>query len=610
MVKEIQGIRDKITAANDRKRVAQDVVAAADHLRDEIKKYIDKLQSELNDATRGLAEGTYEAAVKLAELEFQIQQRLVKESREVLLKAREVVADLERKLDEIAKFTRPVKEALDRYNPITLLIRNWLKDIDIASEEYIKASHRAGLLMLRSEGNPLAEYVEWHSCYGQVFMAVPKEVGQAGCLGKRYLEEISAVYDRFLEQLPELIQWIAAPTWKMRKIVEPAIKDALQEATIKVVGFLTDKSTAEFIDLLSNPKNADRGRLVEIYRRDASGKGLIVFNDVASIVDRDLAISDGVLDPEKFAPLKHSVTLAKLAILDVISLNQLVRDIIGDAPQPARDYFNGSGDNYSLLIGMVRSLDGNHQWQAYGLPYPRRLGVQHGDPIGSHYGYDGHSDPSKGLVIWTDEFLREKVFYTLFPTAVIGALQERPELKWRHYKFPTCAQNPFPSTQDSSGRIRSEGDQTCPAVSDATVPIPENSPDNPTEYQERYFRCSAADAGLQYTIAGPFRNKLTAQIVARKLTRKFPDMHLEVWKPIRQTTYWPVMLAACVPLKTAQQARDLGLRRRVDTQITVDRGRLPWAPQANSTKEHGLIGISTPLATTSTSRKINSYPLK
>lgn len=574
IAKRIADIEKKITFEEERKALAQKVADEAAKLRDQIKSALDKLQQEFDEAAKGLADGTYEAAVQIAEHQAQAQREVVKQAKKAVEEAKKLVEEVDRKLDDISRITNPIREFINQYNPISVVLRKWVSDIDVASEEYIKASHRAGLLMLTSSGNPIHEYTEWYSCYGQVFIAIPKEVGQVGCLARKYLEEINSAIDGIIAQLPEILQWLIDPTRKLRQIAMETVKDALNEAAFRITEFLSDRRTAEFLWMIADPSTATREKLIEVFNRDESRKGLLVFPDVSAMVTTDLSLVSGRFDPEKFSPIRHSVTLAKLALLDANELNKLVRDIAGY--EDLRQLFRERGGSFSILLGMVRSLDGNHQWQAYGLPYPRRRGIAHGTPHKLHFGHDGHAIPGKGLPIWTDRFLRERVFNVLFPSQVAGTLSNEPQLKWPHYRFPSCAQNPFPTTQDDAGVIRTS-DATCAVVANPNAPLSDFAP-TPRENAEQFFRCGKPNAGNRYTIVGPFRNRSTALAVFRVLRQKYPDMHMEVWRPFRQTTYWPIVVAACAPHDVAVMARDIALRRRLDTQITVDRGPMPWVP--------------------------------
>lgn len=234
--------------------------------------------------------------------------------------------------------------------------------------------------------------------------------------------------------------------------------------------------------------------------------------------------------------------------------------------------------NFSVLLDSVKSIDGNHQWQAYGLPYPRRLGVSHDGPGRFDYGRDGFNDKNKGLRFWTDVYLREKVFLKLFPEGVLGALGERQELKQGHYKFPSCAQNPFPKTQRTdTGQVLDE-DTTCSDVSMPDRNISEFQTATESEYRDRYFQCDKPILGLpHWTIAGSYRGESNARDDSAMIRRSFPDMAAEVWRPQTGNKYWTIMIAACTTSDRANEARDIAIRRGIGRDAFTWPPHLPWA---------------------------------
>jgi hypothetical protein len=459
---QISDLQGEISGQQQRKALAQKTSDEAAAKRDELRALVDKLRDEYNNAVKRLADGTYQAAVAAAEADLKVQEEALKKATAALEEARRIQERIEKDLSIVKRMIDDIKDVVDRYNLITLAVRNWLGDIEISSEEYIKASHRAGLKMLTNAGTPIGEYTRWFECYGQVFVAEPRQIGQIGCLLKDHLTQIKAEFDKLIDSMPEPLRWLIFPTRELQTQALKRLEPELQKAKLRIWAFLTDPTTADFVSLLSNPQNATREKLNEVFREDKSTKSLLIFSEVATLVDRDLRVSAGQLDGRAFAALAHAVTLAKLTLLGPSELNQLVRDLAGDYESRiyGKPIYGNYQGNFTLLFDAVRSIDGNHQWQAFGLPYPRRLGVKHGKPHGLHYGHNFHHDRAKGLRIWVDPHLREKVFLALFPTGVLGALSERAELQAPAYDFPACPRNPFPSTQGIDGSVRDK-DDTC-----------------------------------------------------------------------------------------------------------------------------------------------------
>lgn len=561
--------------ARDAAKALADETARA---RDKLKEGLDKLQEELARAEQGLANGVYDAAVLAAETDLRIQGEVVAAKRKVVDEAEKLQQKVAEELNKIAAITDVLRKAIDRYNPLTLLIAKWLSDTDVATEQYIKASERAGIIMLQGKDNPLSEYTEWWSCYGNVFQAVPKEVGQAGCLAKNFVKDINEEVSRVIDDLPEIVRWIVAPTREIRKEVEKRVRPELEKATFQIIAFLTNKGLAEFLQVLTKPENATRGKLVEVYGRDESGKKLITFQDVAAIVEKDLAVENGKLVPEKFPALSHAVTLAKLTLLAPEELDRMVVNVSGvPSAVPPGGLFRNDGGRYSLLLNAVRSIDGNHQWQAYGLPYPKRLGAGHLPPDAFQYGRDGLTDPSQGFPIWSNTMLREKVFTRIFPGGVIGALGDHDELQWSNYRFPACKAHPYPRTQDPfTGEVKHE-DLTCFRVSASDseqVTLPTGTAD---EYSARYFECEMPVVGpWHWTVVGSYKAEKSARRRAEEIRMAFPDMDAQAWKPVGGNRYWTVMIAGCTSKTKAVEARDVAVSRGIATDAFIWKPRLPW----------------------------------
>jgi hypothetical protein len=214
-----------------------------------------------------------------------------------------------------------------------------------------------------------------------------------------------------------------------------------------LVKFVTDKTIAESVDLLANPENATLPKLVEVFATtgDASGKQLLVFDDVSSFIDTDIALANNALDPEQFVALTYAVTLAKLSLLQSDELNRLVRVVGGYGNEQPDVFPPATSGRFTLLLGAVRSIDGNHQWQPYGLPYPRTIGApQPEEPGKRHFGYDSRDGTSKGFLLFIDPEMRQRVFSKIFPKPLAGKLSSRPELQAPRYPFPACDAHPFP----------------------------------------------------------------------------------------------------------------------------------------------------------------------
>ncbi len=581
----ISDLNDRISGAQNAERLARDAANAAAALRDGTRATLNVLRQQLDEATRGLAEGIYQANIIAAQAELTASLFALEQAQRGLDETKTFLARVQAELDIADRIIDQIKEAADQYNLVTLTIRNWRQGIDVAAEEFIKTSHDVGLIMLRGNGDILAEYARWMSCYGPVFTGVPYQGAQVGCFVRDEITQIMGEIDRIVDGLPPLLRWVVAPSRELQREGLRRLQPEIDKAKASLLTLLTDRRTAEFLLLLMHPADASRQRLIDAYRTVESGRPLLRFDDVASLVDQDLGISNGQLNPRTFAPLAHSVTLAKLALLDPAGLNQLIRDLAGDfvSPRYGSPIYPAYPGNFSILLDVVRSIDGNHQWQAFGLPYPRSVGSTPTSPAQirrNHYGHNHADDARLGLRIWVDPYLRDRVFSRLFPAPVMGVLRNRPELQPRRYAFAECAANPFPATQDpSTGQVRIR-DPRCDDEASAHLPAALPFADA-TDYRGRYHQCDTPLIGERnWTLAASMRSQNGANTVRDRIIANFPDMSPEVWQPRGRNRFWTVMLASCTTAERAAEVRALALRRGIAADIYVWRQRTPWQRSA------------------------------
>lgn len=576
LLKKKRELEDFVRAQERAALAAQRAAAIAADTRDETKRTVDRLNKALSEAQFGLANGTYEAAIKSIKLQLDAETKALEEAKDAVVKAQEYVDKINEDIKNLAPLIDDIKNAFDRFNPLTLLIRNWQEGIEKAGQEYINTSADVGLIMLLSKSGVIGPYHEWLTCHGQVFMAIPHQVAEFNCEVIAHYQAINNKYNEVIDGLPTAIQWLVAPTRQLSKEAFKHLDPLLKKAEYELTKFVTDEATADFLQLLSGRENASRDKLNEVYRKDRSKKKLLLFDDVAGDIDADLHIVSGKLSPLSFTPLKHAITLSKLAIMDPNGLNTLVSTNVGEYVSP---YFGAplyptTGSYYSLLFDAIRSIDGNHQWQAFGLPYPRRSGA-YPRVDKNQYGHNHHTDPTKGFRIWVDPFLRDRVFLRLFPEGILGKLGERAELHGDRYPFPACPANPFPTTQAHDGTILLS-DRTCMDMERPHMPISYDALELKA-YAETYHQCNDSMAsGYGFTIAGSYLTRGTAERAAKRFMARFPDIVLEVWDPIAPNPYWTLMMASCTSIRKAQEARDIAIRRRIATDAYIWKPSLPW----------------------------------
>lgn len=557
---QIRGIQNNISGHRQRAAAATVAANAAESLRDKTSAEVNRLSNIYNEAERGIREGTYKAAVIAADTK-------VKKQRELIVKQQKIVAELKAKQEKMVEefnivddIIKKMEELVRKYNAITLLIGNWNDGITKATEAFILAGNSAGAKLLRGEGNPIDDYTRWFSCYGSVYTGVPSQFPEAACSVADNLEKIKNKYDEMIASLPEILQWTINPTKKAQDLAYKQLEPALKNASYQIAKFLTDKKSAEFLQLLTGQSYATREKLNQVYSEDKSGKKLLLFTDVHLLIDQDLFLKDGVLNPEMFKPLAHSLTMAKLALLEPAVLNQVIGDLVGDYKSPffGTEIYQPQGDRFSILLGVLASIDGNHQWQAYALPYPRRVA----NANLPKYGYDYYKDKTKGLKIWVDPYLRERVFTVLFPGSVMGALGQRSELRWPNYKFPECAAYLFPSTQEVGGTLKGH-DVVCNDLWNPNV-SPAYMLTTQLEFKARYHQCDTIIWGdKHWTIVGSYYNKEDADTYRSEIEMTYPDLHVTIAEQQSGQRFWAIMLSSCTDSVRANEAKNIAIRRRI-----------------------------------------------
>ncbi len=571
----ISNLNIRISGYREQARIAEEAAKQAEELRDQIKKKIDQLQEEYKETVRKLNENVYQATIDATEARLKLQEKVTKEAKVALVKVEDLVKKLQEELDVIDAIIDEIKEVIDRYNLVHVLLEKWIDDIGYSVEKYVLASEEVGKTILVNGENPISFYADWFQCYGQVFVAQPKEIGIAGCIVADHLNKIKSKYEEIYNDMPELLQWMA-PSKKMSELAMKELEPELKRAKINLIAFLSDRPTAEFVMMLSDPKNANREALNEIFAHDDSPKSLLTFPAVSELIDQDLHLVNDKITVDSFTPLKNAVTLSKLCLFDATQLNQMIANQLGDSKSPyyGKQVYTSTANNFCLLIGAIRNIDGNHQWQAYGLPYPRRVG-NHAGPRGFNYGRNYYQNKDFGFRLYVDPYLREKVFIPLFAGSMTGVLRNRAELKWPRYQFPECAQNPYPSTQNRLGDIQKE-DRLCQIVSNPTI-LPQLNFSNQTEYKSRYFQMEDAILGDKtWTIVGSFQTKLGAERHAQEILQQNPDIYCEVWKPANKNKYWTVMMAAGTTQERAKEAVDLAKRRAISLDAFIWSPKYPW----------------------------------
>lgn len=340
----------------------------------------------------------------------------------------------------------------------------------LAMTAYVEASMAGALDVMNQTGDPVARYREWSNCWTMVYAYVPHQWLEAKCRAKESLDEIrsdiAANLDAAVKLLPPDVQKLYGEYNIVKGEITALARDSAWDIADKTVAALShDQATLRLMQAMTRREHTPQ-HLNEAYtelRQD--GKSLVLLQNAAQMVDKDLATRDGVAHPDEFQALRHSVTLAKLSLLDLDTVNQMVRDHVGSEtslqfPDGAPLYPRGGGRT-SLLPLMVKSIDGNHQWQAYGIPYPRSTpGEGSRDPSARRFGYNAFLEPGYGMRLFADTKVRYALFSQLFPTPFAGEIQAYLK-QHKLDPFPVCSDTAFPVTTLADGSA-AKPDRQCP----------------------------------------------------------------------------------------------------------------------------------------------------
>lgn len=405
-----------------------------------------------------------------AELELQAQEELVKLKQDVVAKAKEAVEYALAKVKEAGDalnvtkiLIEEIEEFAQRYNWVSLYFANWIDGLDRAGDDYIQAGLDSSLSIIQLNGNALDPYTRWLQCSLLTYVGVPWQLPYALCEVKDKVDELRGRLEELKESLPPILQWAIDPLGELREEVMKKAKPELWKAAETSADFVLGPPTGRFIHFLADPKLVTAQTLRDSFNQSDGGKQLIRMPRVVEMVNRDIGFgTSGLLDPERFHALRNSVVLAKLSLLDTASLNQLYREFAGNVPTRYGPtlYDEARPGRFSLLLDAVRSIDGNHQWQPFGIPYPREGEPQPTEPEKRHYGHSVHQEPHLGLRLFADPTAREQVFNRIFSGPIEGELLALPQMKYPPYKHPACEANPFPRTVSDNGSTESH-DLNC-----------------------------------------------------------------------------------------------------------------------------------------------------
>ena len=317
----------------------------------------------------------------------------------------------------------------------------WLAKIDDAIDAYIKTSSRMSqqFMMVSGDGDSYGELTDWMVCYSSAFTdptTVTSSAVQGSCKLSKDLEEKLS----FLDDVTPKDDFTQVSGLKL-KVKE--ISDSLGSEIVSLIG------VAAVEVILVKEKPVAEADLNKQFGMDDSDKNLLLINDIAQRVKLEMALDmNGELNPDKYYVLHNAVVLAKLALLSPEQLNTLIA-----RANLANEYTFDDSENLSILVGSIKTIDGNHQWLYQAPPYPKAEGFE--DNATHFYGYE--NDATHGWKLYSNESLRKNVFTKIFKGPLALGL-ETPEVMHMSrllsdsYPYISCSKNPFPNGVD---------DKTC-----------------------------------------------------------------------------------------------------------------------------------------------------
>jgi hypothetical protein len=432
-----------------------------------------------------------------------------------------------------------IKQVRDQsLNPIIGLVNTWQEGIEDAVDAYIRAWEDTSKELMRPHGtrfSPGGDVTEplkqWVICWGPTF-GLPV-LGQIAPVCQKALTASSAVSRNLKtllqnalihESIRKLIEDIDRNVASVFQEVVPNMAQMVSN-TIRIDNGAIAGYARSIINLRSQEPTLNQ--IDADFANDTSQKRLIIFSQspqspstLTKLLYQDMGLQPPanpqapptgkkLSDLSGFAALQNSFTMAKLALLDGRELNNLTLRVL---PQSARETPTPMGP-YSILapageilIGAIRSIDGDHQWQKIAPRLPTlnpqfdcsRFVFESSDQNAFKYctarrfGYYP-GDPGKGgLKFWQDPELRQTVFNRIFK----GPLT--PGLVWfmDHEEVALargvglCPADPFPPTNGCDA-CRQSNPTICSGLAvppQPLIPVPKGPALPPTGVQKPILR--------------------------------------------------------------------------------------------------------------------------
>jgi len=452
---QILDVRRRI--ADEETRIAQAGVDLTTNIELERIKLQEQASKQLLTAALDAAKGIAQTAFDTRKAALNAQIDATRNARELVNQLVTELARLRQRLLDLDGVESALKDLIARVDLLSGLAKNWRNGMATAGREFVVASNDVAKGMLSGNANFASIYLEWWKCTGNAYTGIPVQFGQSICGVENGLarmeEEVNKIVSRLL---PPPFDRVYAEYVKVRERVEKEIHNGVSDAALHFAKLVApDATTGKFIELLARPQQASRSMMNDAFATAAdSDKPILTFPRISDLVDADMKVAGGVLDAEKFAALRNALVLSKLALMDSGGIRKLAWVIGADADKIVAPAIGGRS---SILFDMLRSIDGNQQWQPYGLPYASTAPAAHRpvDPMQRRYGY-GPNQNRPGFQLFIDDDLRRSMFLRLFTGPLNPGL--RPFLS--SYSYMECDSHPFAVTFRSNGDPESQ-DTTC-----------------------------------------------------------------------------------------------------------------------------------------------------
>jgi hypothetical protein len=286
---------------------------------------------------------------------------------------------------------------------------------------------------------------EWISCWGSVFTPAPTIFPGTVCDAKKFLadalEKIQGLRQKIRDNLG-VFAWLVDPMGKLEEEIMRKVEPILREMSLKVVGFLLGREFENILRVIT--EGVDDASLDRTFTATNPRKKFILIPDVSKRMRSDMNLrEDGYFDPEKFNAAYNAVVLAKMTLLEPDQLNKVLIDNGGSG-----DHLYYRTMDFNVLNSMVRSIDGNHQWNEYAPPYHRTEGTDTYSRADRSYGYEG------GFLFWKGKQGQRKVFPTIFHGPLAPAMEDAKANGFQnlipkdYWYYRPSKKDPFPQIRD------------------------------------------------------------------------------------------------------------------------------------------------------------------